>query len=154
MFALATAVIEKDPPGGDSVGEISTSDKTPKNKPWTRLIPFTRSWQERRRSRKQNLNTSVVPSTGASTPLQAPTLTPTTQVITQTKTEEPEKSKQKQKSLAQYAHHDGKGAVGWVAPAPTTAYREYPLQERVGGQRVLAQYGHNNDKWAVKHAVY
>ena len=56
------------------------------------------------------------------------------------------------KSLAQYAHHDEKGAVRGTPPAPT--YTPYPYNERVGQGRVLAQYPHHDDKWAVKHPVH
>ena len=57
------------------------------------------------------------------------------------------------KSLAQYGHHDNKGAVGWVVPTPSP-HRSYPQRQYVTGQKVLAQYGHNTDKWAVKHSIY
>ncbi|KFY33727.1 hypothetical protein V494_07386 [Pseudogymnoascus sp. VKM F-4513 (FW-928)] len=53
------------------------------------------------------------------------------------------------RSLAHYPLYDGKGAVG--APrGELTPGRSYPYREFVGGQRVLAQYGHVSDKWAAK----
>ncbi|KAF9887785.1 hypothetical protein FE257_009591 [Aspergillus nanangensis] len=56
------------------------------------------------------------------------------------------------KILAQYANHDGKGAVGSVQPR--ASHTPYPSRQYVGGQKVVAQYAHYDNKGAVKHAVY
>ena len=130
------------------------------------LIPFTRSWHERRKARKQSaeimtiMNREVAEEAEVlppeSSPLRpAPMQVTTTNVVTQTEMAvEPHTRKEKiEKILAQYGHHDNKGAVGWVALTPS-ADRTYPHRQYVQGQRVLAQYGHHDNKWAVKHPVY
>jgi hypothetical protein len=49
-----------------------------------------------------------------------------------------------EKILAHYPHHDNKGAVGYQST--TSSSRSYPYKEYVGGKRVLASYGHHDDK--------
>ena len=119
-----------------------------------RLIPFTKSWQERRKARKQSFDNRLVQPAELSNPQKAPIEATAAQVVTQTETlVGSQKPKEQKKSLAQYGHHDNKGAVGRVAPTQTP-YRDYPQRQVVGEHKVLAQYGHHDDKWAVKHPVY
>ena len=131
-----------------------TSDMTAKKKSRLPLIPFTRSWRENRKAR--NESPEIMATTNREAAKEAEVSTPqTSNAVTKTQTAtEPHSRKEKtQKTLAQYGHHDNKGAVGWVAPV-SSAYRPYPRQQYVNGQRVLAQYGHHDNKWAVKHPVY
>ena len=76
--------------------------------------------------------------------------TPATNVLTPvaTATAPQTRTKKIKKSLAQYAHHDNKGAVGWVAPPSTN--QPYPHRQHAQGQRVLAQYAHHDNKGAVR----
>lgn len=220
----------------------------PKDKTWTRLVPFTRSWHDRRNARKQDADsgiaappdpsaadtdasadnatgegegnntvgepaeiaglaaakwqqmdspiltpfanglsnpkaedldrsggareviqnevsafqppsstspTQITPPFQQTTPPPAPALAPQPRAATapQTRTTTAPEPRTATKSLAQYGIHDNKGAVGWVAPTPSP-YRLYPIRQHVNGHHVVAQYGHNTDKWAVKHPVY
>jgi hypothetical protein len=148
-------------------GKTEPLDVRSNGKKWNRFIPFTRSWKEQRKARKtgpeivigndsQTPEDAVAPSLPPEQqpepevvePLQqkAPPPAPATRVATlepptrpQTKTE---------KILAQYGHHDNKGAVGWTPPEPSVD-RPYPVREYVGGKKVLAQYAHHDNKGAV-----
>lgn len=138
-----------------------TSDMTTKKKRRVPLIPFTRSWREHRKARKESPEIMTIrngePGKEAevSTPQTVPIQLPTSNALTkaQTVTEHQSRKEKTEKILAQYGYHDNTGAVGWVAPA-SSADRPYPRRQYVNGQRVLAQYGHHDNKWAVKHPVY
>ena len=138
-----------------------TSNMSAKKKRRMPLIPFTRSWREHRKARKESPEITAIRNREAakeaevSTPQTVPIQLTTSNAVTKTQTAtEPHSRKEKtEKTLAQYGHHDNKGAVGWVAPV-SSADRPYPRQQYVNGQRVLAQYGHHDNKWAVKHPVY
>ncbi len=138
-----------------------TSAMTAKKNRRLLLIPFTRSWREHRKARKESPDIMTVRNREAakeaqvSPPQTVPIQLTTNNAVTKTQTAtEPHSRKEKtEKILAQYGHHDNKGAVGWVAPT-SSADRSYPRREYVNGQRVLAQYGHHDNKWAVKHPVY
>ena len=145
----------------DKAQKKETSDMTAKKKRRLPLIPFTRSWREHRKARKESpeimtiTNGEAAREVEVSPPQTAPIQLPTSKAVTTTQTAtEPHSQKGKtEKILAQYGHHDNKGAVGWVAPT-SSADRPYPRREYVNGQRILAQYGHHDNKWAVKHPVY
>ena len=138
-----------------------TSAMTAKKKRRLPLIPFTRSWREHRKALKESPDIMTVRNGEAakkaqvSPPQTVPIQLTTKNDVTKTQTATvPHSRKEKtEKILAQYGHHDNKGAVGWVAPT-SSADRPYPRREYVNGQRVLAQYGHHDNKWAVKHPVY
>ncbi|KAI4141159.1 MAG: hypothetical protein LQ341_003586 [Variospora aurantia] len=130
--------------------------------------PFVHYWQKRRRSGKDGSPADVTdPPNGKKTEMKEPGLSPR-QPSPQLQTSpcQPTASRRtalmapqlgqgtpEGTSLAQYPHHDNKGAVGWVPPKPSPD-SPYPRNTYVNGQRVLAQYGHPDDKWGVKHPVY
>lgn len=133
-----------------SAANVQSSSKCPKKKtqPWLRSIPFTPSWREERKARSG-------PEIGVAGPTKPKTeerKRTATKVAAPNKEPEIGQGKKASKILAQYAHHNGKGAVGWTPPTPT--YEPYPYNKYVGGKRVLAQYSHHDDKWAVKHPVW
>ena len=111
-------------------------------------IPFTHAWFERRKSRQENLKEGE-PNSAAINSARDRTVKKPIELA------EPgmRSDKQRVKSLAQYPHHDNKGAVDWKQPARSPD-RPYPYRQYVGGKRVLAVYSHNQEKWAVKHRVY
>ena len=158
---MTASALGEPPFGGDKAEMKETSDMTAKKKRRMPLIPFTRSWREQRKARKESLETmSIINREAAkeadvSPPQTVPIQLTTSNAVTKTQmATEPHSRKEKsEKILAQYGHHDNKGAVGWVAPT-SSADRPYPRRQYVNGQRVLAQYGHHDNKWAVKHPVY
>ena len=54
----------------------------------------------------------------------------------------------KAKTLAQYAHHDGKGSGSWVPP-PASPSMSYPNDTYVNGHKVLSHYPQSDQKWAA-----
>ncbi len=158
---VTTSAIDEPPLGRDKAEMQETSDMTAKKKRRMPLIPFTRSWRERRRARKESpeimivINREAAEEAEVSPPQTVPIQLTMNNAVTKTQmATEPHSRKEKtEKTLAQYGHHEGKGAAGWVALI-SSADRPYPRRQYVNGQRVLAQYGHHDNKWAVKHPVY
>ena len=150
----ATAVL--DPPE-----EPSTPPTFPNPKPTHRFrkyIPFTQAWRERKSSHKQSsastpqMLSATAPSSPPSQPLSSssPKPKPTKQTTVVADPGPGERGKNS-KSLAQYGHHDGKGAVGWKSPARSPDM-PYPKNTWVDGKRVVAQHGHVDDRWAVENS--
>jgi hypothetical protein len=163
---------------GGTIQMVGSEDdggvKALSGKSWNRFIPFSPAWRERKIARKMKL-TAPTQNPAPPTQLQAQSeaqpksqiklykkllrqpqqqeIAPAQQTSVRTRTGLQDQHQVPQKALAQYALHDNKGAVGWSPPTPSVD-RPYPNREYVNGQRVLAQYGHHTDKWAVKHPVY
>ena len=85
------------------------------------LIPFTRSWREHRKARKESSentdigNRQAAKGAEVSLPQTVAIQLTTSDAVTkqQTATEPHSRNEKTEKVLAQYGHH---GAVGWVAP--------------------------------------
>ncbi|KAK0513423.1 hypothetical protein JMJ35_004409 [Cladonia borealis] len=119
-----------------------TSNMSAKKKRRMPLIPFTRSWRQHRKARKESpeimaiRNTEAAKEAEVSTPQTVPIQLTTSNAVTKTQTAtEPYSRKEKTEKN----------------PSPIWPY---PRREYVNGHRVLAQYGHHDNKWAVKHPVY
>lgn len=130
-------------------------------KKWNRFVPFTKAWSARRKAQKGviippeigNVPTASSANKEAKTEADVSNATqtepePKPQVITATATNSIGQDEiRKTLTVAQYPHHDDKFAAGRIAPEPR--YQSYPYKSHIGGERVLASYGHVSDKWAA-----
>ena len=88
------------------------------------LIPFTRSWREDRKARKESpeimdvKNREAAKEVEVSPPQTVPIKLTTSNAVmkTQTATESHSRKEKIEKVLEQYGQHDNKGIVGWDAP--------------------------------------
>ena len=121
---MTSPAFDKTPRDGDKAEMKETSDMAAKRKRRMPLIPFTRSWREDRKARKESpeimdvKNREAAKEVEVSPPQTVPIkLTMSNAVMkTQTATESHSRKEKIEKVLEQYGQHDNKGIVGWDAP--------------------------------------